>query len=135
MNHYILEGKEIIPCDVITWGRFLETGDRVIGRWGFASCDVSTVFLGMDHRFGRPGPPLVFETLIFGGPLDDTMERYATYDEAELGHMYWCGQVVRYEATTHWRKIKRWRNKLARERRLRGVRMERVIRQGKARIK
>lgn len=46
---------------------------------------VSTVFLGLDHRFGQ-GEPLVFETMVFGGPLDQEQERYSTWDEAEAGH-------------------------------------------------
>lgn len=46
---------------------------------------VSTVFLGLDHNWGR-GPPLLFETLIFGGPLHDEMWRYPTWDAAVAGH-------------------------------------------------
>ena len=43
------------------------------------------VFLGLDHSFGS-GPPLLFETMVFGGPLDEEMDRYTTWDEAEAGH-------------------------------------------------
>lgn len=50
------------------------------------NCEVSTVFLGLDHSFGS-GPPLLFETLVFGGPFDQEMERYATWVEAEYGHV------------------------------------------------
>lgn len=40
----------------------------VIGRHSFGTGrgEVSTVWLGLDHSFGH-GPPVVFETLIFGG--------------------------------------------------------------------
>jgi hypothetical protein len=44
------------------------------------------VFLGLDHRFGGSGPPLLFETMIFGGPLDEEMWRYSSWDAAEAGH-------------------------------------------------
>lgn len=30
-------------------------------------CEVSTVFLGLDHSWTPGGPPLVFETMVFGG--------------------------------------------------------------------
>ena len=46
---------------------------------------VSTVFIGLDHSFGR-GDPIVFETMVFGGPLNGDMDRYATYSDAERGH-------------------------------------------------
>lgn len=53
------------------------------GRW------VSTVYLGLDHRFGNDGPPLIFETMAFPshgewGELD--CERYSTEEEAVAGH-------------------------------------------------
>ena len=47
---------------------------------------VSTVFLGMDHSFGREGGPVLFETMVFGGPLDGEQDRYRTIDEARAGH-------------------------------------------------
>lgn len=46
---------------------------------------VSTVFLGMNHAYGG-GPPLIFETMIFDGPMDQYMDRYSTEDEALDGH-------------------------------------------------
>jgi len=33
----------------------------------FDSLWVSTVFLGLDHNFSSKGPPVVFETMVFGG--------------------------------------------------------------------
>lgn len=47
---------------------------------------VSTVFLGLDHQFDDDGPPLLFETMIFGGKHDGYQERYSTWEEAEAGH-------------------------------------------------
>lgn len=51
------------------------------GRW------VSTVWLGIDHAFGS-GPPLIFETMVFGstGESDLDCERYSTEAEALAGH-------------------------------------------------
>jgi hypothetical protein len=55
---------------------------------------VSTVWLGLNHAFGR-GAPLIFETMIFDkspGSLhpwaDLWMTRYSTMDEAIAGHRY-----------------------------------------------
>lgn len=47
---------------------------------------VSTVFLGLDHSFGDQGAPVLFETLVFEGPLHGEMERYHTAAEARAGH-------------------------------------------------
>ena len=46
---------------------------------------VSTVWLGLDHNFGDD-PPLIFETMIFGGSLDEDQKRYSTEAEALAGH-------------------------------------------------
>jgi hypothetical protein len=50
---------------------------------------VSTVWLGIDHRFfpDRPGAPIIFETMIFGiESLEDYRERYASEEDALAGH-------------------------------------------------
>lgn len=54
--------------------------DETIG-----STRISTVFLGSDHQY-LDGPPLLFETMVFGGPMDGEMERYTTLEQAEQGH-------------------------------------------------
>ena len=46
---------------------------------------MSTVFLGLDHNFGG-GTPILWETLVFGGPLDGEMSRYETRLQAMQGH-------------------------------------------------
>jgi hypothetical protein len=47
---------------------------------------VSTIFLGLDRRFEGEGPPILFETMVFGGKHDQYQERCATWDEAEAMH-------------------------------------------------
>ena len=49
---------------------------------------VSTIWLGLDLGFSWPagGPPVIFETMIFGGPLDGYCERWTTEAEARAGH-------------------------------------------------
>lgn len=47
---------------------------------------VSTVFLHLDHNWDPEGQPVLFETMIFGGPYDQEMWRYHTWDEAKASH-------------------------------------------------
>ena len=47
--------------------------------------EISTVYLGLDHRFGE-GSPLIFETMVFGAVMDGEQERYSTEEEARAGH-------------------------------------------------
>jgi hypothetical protein len=87
MSKYILEGHKPIPVDdILAWGQWFENMDN--SRVAFTeleNCEVSTVFLGLDHQWGT-GPPLLFETMIFGGSHNEYQERYATWEEAEDGH-------------------------------------------------
>lgn len=32
-------------------------------------------------------PPVLFKTMVFGGELDEKVERYCTWEEAEKGHL------------------------------------------------
>ena len=84
-EHYTLDANhEVHECDLLTWARALDNTRRV-AAYEKGDVLVSTVFLGLNHRFGD-GPPLLFETLVFGGPLDGEMDRYSTWDEAVAGH-------------------------------------------------
>jgi hypothetical protein len=58
---------------------------RQIGRDDIDGVLISTVHLVLDHSFGQ-GPPLIFETMIFGGPHDQWQDRYSTEAEAKAGH-------------------------------------------------
>lgn len=53
---------------------------------------VSTVWLGLNHNWGD-GPPLIFETMVFRGPLDEEQVRYSTEAEAIAGHAAMCARV------------------------------------------
>lgn len=96
-EYYILDENHVaVPVDQITWARmFSKTSDRIVGKTATGDGDVSTVFLGLDHAYGE-GPPLLFETLVFGGPLDQEMVRYSTYEQAEQGHTAMVERVKGY---------------------------------------
>ena len=55
---------------------------------------VSTLFLGMDNS-DSDGPPLLFETIIAGGFLDQFRMRCTTYEEAEIMHRMVLSMVKR----------------------------------------
>ena len=85
-DHYILDGKEPRETDLMTWARWFKDAERHFADETVGGdVRVSTVFLGLDHSFGA-GPPLLFETMVFGGPLDQEQDRYPTWAEAEQGH-------------------------------------------------
>jgi len=94
-KYYRLDGSLYPPGleGLLAWGRDLEdTRGRMIaqdclwnGLW------LSTVWLGLDHRYGK-GPPLIFETMAFNRITDDHgdtwCERWSTLDDAQVGHLY-----------------------------------------------
>ena len=50
------------------------------------SIEVSTVFLFLDHGYFGDGPPVLWETMVFGGPVDQHQWRYTSRGDAEAGH-------------------------------------------------
>ena len=95
MSYYILNGK--IPVeepDILAWDTWRKNHSRIV-RKDFLNAEntilVSTVFLGIDQRFtplpNPPGPPILFETIIFGlADMEDYQERCCTWEEAEEMH-------------------------------------------------
>jgi hypothetical protein len=64
----------------------LWAGERHVAITRFGDVEVSTVWLGLDHNFGLSGPPIIYETLVFGGKLDGEMDRYSNRVAALAGH-------------------------------------------------
>jgi hypothetical protein len=104
-GRYILVGPErrtparCVDDDLIAWAEWMETADRQVADTRHELFRVSTVFLGLDHRFSGKGPPILFETMAFlltGDPnakdilhrCDESIDcfRYATWEDAEIGH-------------------------------------------------
>ena len=83
--------------DLMKWGLWLQSNDTKVARESVGGVDVSTIFLGLDHSFGD-GSPLLFETTVFGGSLDQEMDRYATWDEAVAGHALMKQRVIQAAA-------------------------------------
>jgi hypothetical protein len=110
---YILggdDGHTPAPCDLMAWARWFGRADRTVAFTQQGDVFVSTVFLGLDHGFGRKGPPVLFETMTFRGTMtvdiggsqreiqaasegDREMWRYSTWDDALAGHAAICRRV------------------------------------------
>ena len=99
--HYILKDKIPVVCpDVFAWSKQFEDVElRRVAMTEICGHTVFTSFLGIDHRFGDDGPPLLFETMIRKGVGDipwnacewlDYQKRYSTWKEAEAGHQKAC---------------------------------------------
>lgn len=83
------------PIEATEWLRQLEgpIENRVVEKTSVRDAEVSTVWLGLDHSHGD-GPPILFETMVFGLETDDEpMWRYSTEEEARAGHWAVVRQV------------------------------------------
>jgi hypothetical protein len=93
LPYYDRNGEAI---DAATWG-MLHAQDtyRQVGSTTIGPYLISTVWLGIDHGFGRQSGPVIFETMVFkGNEADDQYtERYTTIGAAERGHSNIVGMV------------------------------------------
>lgn len=91
LGRYILNDQgEPEPCeDLERWGRWVEIpGNRRLAEDFVGDLRVSTVFLALDHAF-HGGPPVLWETMIFGPDghvLDEYQARYTSREAALRGH-------------------------------------------------
>lgn len=93
---YILEGHRVVPePDIMKFAIWIGILHKMNGHvvqqttiqfCGFNIVFISTVFLGIDHNYNLEGPPLVFETMIFGGIKDGQQFRFSTWEDAESFH-------------------------------------------------
>lgn len=69
-------------------------------------CSVSTVFLGLDHRYVPGGPPLIFETMAFWPGRDGYEQtRCSTWMQAEAQHERMVRKVASPRAV--WEYVRR----------------------------
>ena len=90
-DYFILDAEGCpLATDPETWARWYKSAERRVAVTGITDdVTVSTVFLGLDHRYVyETGDelPLLWETLVFGGVLDGQMVRYETLGSAREGH-------------------------------------------------
>jgi len=104
--YYILEGHKAVPVDLMTWAEWFEknNGNRHVADETIEGVRISTVFLGLDHAYGG-GPPMIFETMVFDGPLDQEQDRCSTWEEAEATHAKMKERVVMARSRGDWNKV------------------------------
>jgi hypothetical protein len=80
-----------MPISLERWAELFEQTEQrklaVTDVFDDGRCEVSTVWLGLNHQYGLGQPPLIFESLVFyadGGT--SSMQRYATRELALEGH-------------------------------------------------
>ena len=56
-----------------------------VAKDAVGDAEISTVFLGINHQYGD-GPPVLWETMIFGGSHDQDQWRYISEQDARVGH-------------------------------------------------
>lgn len=84
--YLLLKNHSIRPTrNVLKWAEQLESMDRQVALDRVGSAVVSTVFIGVNTRL--KGPPMVFETAVWGGERDfDIVRKYSSWTAAEKGH-------------------------------------------------
>lgn len=91
---YILkDGVPVLEPNIFKWAAWFETAgaERIIKKTtvyhGDAEVEVSTVFLALDHRFNpSEKAPILYETMVFGGPGNGEQWRYDSEKKARKGH-------------------------------------------------
>jgi hypothetical protein len=87
------QGNPVRCDDLMQWAAsFEQAASRTIARDEIGEVLISTVFLGLDHSF-HGGPPVLWETMIFGGALDQEQERYTSRAHALTGHAAMVARV------------------------------------------
>ena len=77
-------GELVAEPDPMAWARAMEDEGRIIAHDEIDGVTFSTVFVGIDAAIS--GPPMVYETMVFGGPDNGWTARHATRGGARLGH-------------------------------------------------
>jgi hypothetical protein len=84
------------PISLEQWQSLFEE-DRTVALTDLGTQGtVSTVYLGLNYALGD-GPPLIYETMMFGGPMDTLMlARYSTEEQAKAGHQAVLDALLRH---------------------------------------
>lgn len=89
MLYIEVDGVPVQEESAAVWEDFRKGDKGIVDRTDVDGLLVSTVFLGIDHNFSGTGPPLVYETMVFGNAssFDEwEVHRYCTRAEALAGH-------------------------------------------------
>lgn len=89
----LVEHVPVEVHDLFTWARCFEHAHCTVDSTPVGDVGIRTVFVGLDPWGSADSPPLLFETLVFGGRLDQEQRRYVTWDEAVAGHAEMVARV------------------------------------------
>ena len=94
-RHWILDGKKVVPADLMTWAHWLEDENtkRTVASTDICGLRASTVFIGLDHNFLDDGPPILWETMVFGAGEWDMDRCAGSWEQAEEMHNKMCERV------------------------------------------
>lgn len=87
LKYYILDERgEPKGATLVEWMFWFKehNDDRKVAKERIGDSEVSTVFLGINHNFLDKGPAVLWETMVFGGPLDQEQDRCSGSREQAL---------------------------------------------------
>lgn len=106
MLYYILdeEGNPVgIPSDDPSFYRdrimdveslLMDVERRIVAKTRHGGVLVSTVFLSIDHNYTDKGPPVLWETMVFGGRHNEECRRYTSREDAVQGHFEMVQEIL-----------------------------------------
>jgi hypothetical protein len=101
-RYYILRDGEVVEePDYDTWSAWFESAFKdveLVAESRVGGSTVSTRFLGLNMTLDQDAPPMVFETTVKGGWLDNRRERFSSLEEANAGHEAWVRRVEESDA-------------------------------------
>ena len=113
--YYLDENRQPVEIDMMSWAKRFEAREQRRVAWDeVGAINVSTVFLGLNHAWEPDAVPILFETMVFGGWHDQDQERYATWDEAVVGHarhlrrvrrLRWLSPALQKTAHNVWNEV------------------------------
>jgi len=126
MGHYILdENRQPVEVDMMTWAQWFSQNDRLVAEDFTGFYRLSSVFLGIDHQWGK-GPPMLFETMVFlreseikkifgryrpvneeAFELGDTQWRYSSWDDCATAHQTILRRLQKLESDALMKNISR----------------------------
>lgn len=95
--YYVCDPKDpsvVIRATQLGWSMQFETFQH-IKKDTVGDVYVSTVFLGLDHRLGSCGDPVLWETMMFFNGDEVYQRRYTSHANALVGHQMAMGIAQR----------------------------------------
>jgi hypothetical protein len=75
-----------LGMDFLEWSTWFEHNNREVRCDVVGGVLVATIFLGIDRSWEMSGKPVLWESMIFGGPLNLTCQCYDSAAAALEGH-------------------------------------------------